>query len=167
MNPLFPKIGQISMVVDDVYAYAKRWNDDYGIGPWKFLHFDKTNMTGMTHNEEPAELEVDIALCNMFENIELELLAPKDGNSALAEHLREHGPGLHHLAVVTPNNTFGDVYATLKNQGILNVQGAFDPLGQESAYMDMRKELGCFIELNDRPDDFVPLDGEEWYPPKK
>ena len=84
-TPLFSKIGQISMVVPDVREYAKRWNDDYGVGPWKFLHFDKTCMTGMTVYGKPVEeLDVDIALCNMFD-IELELLAPRSEASALAD----------------------------------------------------------------------------------
>jgi hypothetical protein len=48
MKPMVPKIGQISMIVDNALEYAKRYNDDFGIGPWHFLHFDETNMTGMS-----------------------------------------------------------------------------------------------------------------------
>ncbi len=67
MKPLFPKIGQISMIVDDALACAKRWNDEYGIGPWHFLHFNEENMTGMEVHGKPVEYAMDIALCNLYD----------------------------------------------------------------------------------------------------
>ena len=166
MKPVFAQIGQISMVVDDVMKYAKRWNDDYGIGPWHFLHFTEKNMSKMTVHGKPVEYAMDIALCNMYENIEIELIAPKDDRSAYAEFLREKGPGIHHIAMVTPHNTFSVAVKMLKENGIEHIQGGADPMGQEFAYYDLTKELGCIIELNDRPDDFHPLPPEECYPEK-
>lgn len=39
MASVFKQLGQISMVVEDVMETAKIWNDEYGIGPWGFLHY--------------------------------------------------------------------------------------------------------------------------------
>ena len=128
MKPLFPRIGQISMIVDDVLAYAKRWNDDYGIGPWHFLHFTEENMTDMEVHGKPVEYAMDIALCNLYD-IELELIAPKDDRSAYAEFLRKHGPGLHHLAVVTPEGSYHHLVNTLKEKGNQQIQKGADPMG--------------------------------------
>ena len=47
MKPMVPNIGQMSMIVDNALEYAKRYNDVFGIGLWRFLHFDEKNMTGM------------------------------------------------------------------------------------------------------------------------
>ncbi len=166
MKPMFGQIGQISMIVDDVLAYAKRWNDDYGIGPWHFLHFTEENMTNMTVHGNEEAYAMDIALCNMYDNIEIELIAPRDERSAYAEFLREHGPGLHHIAMVTPHGGFTEVKRQLEKNNIAHIQGGSDPMGQEFAYYDLTAELGCIIELNDRPDDFQPLPPEECYPQK-
>lgn len=165
-KPLFAQIGQISMVVPDVYEAAKAWNDKYGIGPWKFLHFDKNCMSDLiAYGKSVDDLPLDIALCNMFD-IEIELLSPKSDVGALADFLKENGSGLHHIAVVTPHNTFAEAKQRAVENGIMNIHGGKDPLGQEFAYMDFRKELGCVIELNDRPDDFHPVEPTEWYPPR-
>lgn len=48
MASVFKQLGQISMVVEDVMETAKIWNDEYGIGPWGFLHFTEENMTSMS-----------------------------------------------------------------------------------------------------------------------
>jgi hypothetical protein len=56
MKPMVPKVGQMSMIVDNALEYAKRYNDDFGIGPWHFLHFDETNMTGMSDHGKPVPL---------------------------------------------------------------------------------------------------------------
>ena len=165
MKPLFPRIGQISMIVDDVLAYAKRWNDDYGIGPWHFLHFTEENMTDMEVHGKAAEYAMDIALCNLYD-IELELIAPQDDRSAYAEFLRKHGPGLHHLAVVTPEGSYRQLVNTLKEKGNQQIQKGADPIGQEFSYFDLNAQLGLIVELNDRPDDFHPLPPEECYPPR-
>ena len=161
---VFQRLGQISMIVEDVYETAKIWNEKFGIGPWGFLHFTEDNMTDMTVHGKPVEYAMDIALCNMYDNIEIELIAPKDERSAYAEFLREKGPGLHHIAFVTPHGTFRDARKMLDESGVKFIQGGKDPMGQEFAYYDLVKELGCFIELNDRPDDFHPLPPEEKYP---
>jgi methylmalonyl-CoA/ethylmalonyl-CoA epimerase len=166
MRPLLPKIGQISMIVDDALAYAKRYNDEFGIGPWHFLLFDESNMTGMTVHGKPVKYAMKIALCNMFDT-ELELIEPMDDKSAYAEFLKEHGPGLHHLAFVTPNNTYRETYRELQSRNNEMIQGGTDPGGQDFAYFDLTKELGMIIELNDRPDDFHPLPPEDTYPPKQ
>lgn len=48
MKPMVPEIRQISMTVDNALEYAKRYKDEFDIRPWHFLHFDETNMTGMS-----------------------------------------------------------------------------------------------------------------------
>ena len=37
-KPIFNKVNQIAMIVKDAEATAKRYWDDTGIGPWRFLY---------------------------------------------------------------------------------------------------------------------------------
>jgi methylmalonyl-CoA/ethylmalonyl-CoA epimerase len=42
-KPLFEKVLQIAMVVEDCDEAVKKWADDYGIGPWKIYEFNPAN----------------------------------------------------------------------------------------------------------------------------
>ena len=70
---VFDKVTQISVVVDDIYAYIKRYNDDYGIGPWIILHFDKENTNNMVIRGQRKNFAIKLALCDCL-NIQWELI---------------------------------------------------------------------------------------------
>lgn len=166
MKPMFSSIDQVSIIVNDALETAKKWNDDFGVGPWYFLNFDETNMTKQKFHGKPVKYAMKIALCSFYE-VELELIEPKDPNSSYAEFLREHGQGIHHIAMKTPDNVFKETCEELDSRGFECVQSGADPNGEDLVYYDLREELGFIVELNDRDENFVPVPPDECYPKKE
>ncbi len=162
MGPIFSKITQVSIIVPDAKAYARRFWDKYGIGPWTFTDFDPGNTTEMTVRGEDVPYAMCLALCNQL-NVQLELIQPYDDKSIYAEFLREHGPGIHHLAFDT-RDPFADALADLAGLGNEIVQGGRDSGGMQFAYVDMMKDVGLVAELCDPPPDFVQPAPDSAYP---
>lgn len=56
-----------------------------------------------------------------------ELIEPKSDNSIYADFLKEHGPGLHHIALSTKNanskENYEEVMQKMAAQGINEIQG--------------------------------------------
>ncbi|MCL2489934.1 MAG: VOC family protein [Propionibacteriaceae bacterium] len=162
-KPVFTKVSQICMVVDDLYAYMKRFNDDYGIGPWVILHFDPSNTTDMILNGKLEDFDIRLALCDAL-NVQLELIQPLSENSNYAEFLHRNGPGLHHISL-DPAEGYARIREILKDRGYGDVLiGGTDAGGMEFAYIDLRKELGFIVELFNPPENFVMPPAEDTYP---
>jgi hypothetical protein len=51
-----------------------------------------------SYRGRPADFVVDISL-SYAGDIQLELIAPRSGDSVYSEFLRDHGPGLHHVCL--------------------------------------------------------------------
>ena len=165
MKPIFSSIDQISIIVNDAFETAKKWNDEFNIGPWIFLNFDEKNMTKQKFHGKDVKYAMKIALCSFYD-VELELIEPKDDNSSYAEFLKKHGQGIHHIAMKTPGNNFKGTCNFLDSKGFECVQSGADPNGEDLAYYDLREELGFIVELNDRDESFVPVPPDDFYPPK-
>lgn len=63
------------------------------------VHFGPDNCT---HRGRPAEFTADISL-SYAGNMQLELIAPTDGDSIYTEFLDDAGPGLHHICTAVPD----------------------------------------------------------------
>jgi methylmalonyl-CoA/ethylmalonyl-CoA epimerase len=162
-KPVFEKVTQVSIVVDDIYAYIKRFNDDYGIGPWVIMHFNKDNTRNMTIEGKPGEFEIKLALCDAL-NIQLELIQPMDDNETYAEFLKNHGPGIHHLCM-QPAEGYKRIREILSERGYSETLiGGLDAGDMEFAYVDITEDLGFIVELMNPPDGFVPPPPEDIYP---
>lgn len=163
-KPVFKKILQICIVVDDIYAYIKRFNDDYGIGPWTILDFNNQTVKEMVVKGKPEDYSMKLALCDAL-NVQLELIEPTSDNSIYAEFLRKNGPGLHHIACETQG--YRQIMDDLASRGITEIyQGGVDSGGMRFSYVDLTKELGFILELYDPPKDFVPPPPVDVYPKK-
>jgi methylmalonyl-CoA/ethylmalonyl-CoA epimerase len=143
-KPLFRKLTQVGMVVRDCEATARRYWDDFGIGPWKFYTLDPSNSPAMTLRGKPVTHAFRAALAT-FGAVELELIEPMGADSVYAEHLAAHGEGLHHLAFEVEN--FERSKAELREKGYAEIQSGrpFDVCTY--AYFDTEKILGCIVEL--------------------
>jgi methylmalonyl-CoA/ethylmalonyl-CoA epimerase len=143
-KPLFRKITQVGLVVRDCKATAKRYWDEFGIGPWEFYTLDPSNTPDMTLRGRPVEHAFRAALARVGE-VEIELIEPLDGNSLYAEHLVAHGEGLHHIAFDVDD--FEQTKARLADLGYRQTQGGrpFDIVTY--GYFDTDKSLACIAEL--------------------
>lgn len=162
MEPLFTAITQVSVIVPDAKAYARRYNDLYGIGPWTFSDFTAETTTEMKVDGQPTPYSMRLALCDCL-NVQLELIEPFDELSVYAAFLREHGPGIHHIAVAMRDG-YGKTIATLGELGHPVVQSGRDSGGMDFAYVDIMKDLGIVVELCNPPPDFVPPAADFTYP---
>jgi hypothetical protein len=150
-KPVFDKVTQISVVVDDISAYIQRYNDDYGIGPWQVLRFDKSNTRDMVVKGAPEAFEIMLAICDCL-NVQWELIQPLSENGSYAEFLRNHGPGLHHVCM-RPAEGYERIRRILAERGYAETLiGGKDAGGMEFAYVDLTEDLGFIVELMNPPE---------------
>jgi hypothetical protein len=161
---VFDEIAQISVIVDDVFTWVKRYNDEYGIGPWIILHFTPENTKNMTVHGKDESFEMYLALCDSL-NVQLELIQPISDNSSYAEFLKSHGPGLHHMCMRSKEG-HASILEKLKARGHEEtLLSGLDSGGMEFCYFDLTEDLGFIVELCNPPEDFVPLPPDFTYPP--
>ena len=82
-----------------------------------------------------------------FENTYFELLEPLNSEGAIVRYLDSHGPGLHHLALATPD--IEAALETARNCGVELIdeaprEGAW---GHEVAFMHPRSTGGILLEF--------------------
>lgn len=145
MKKYFKKFMQVGLVVDDLRAFIKRYEDDFGIGPWEVIEFTPALMPGMTVNGKVKDIRMKIAFCRSL-GTELELIEPIS-ESIYMDWLRQHGPGIHHVAFVL--NDYDRIMSDLAAKGKKPLMEVLD--GSKSrgfAYVDMTPELGTILELH-------------------
>ncbi|MBM4763331.1 VOC family protein [Bacillus sp. B15-48] len=144
MKEVFTKVLQVGIVVDNLEAYMKRYEEDFGIGPWEVLYFNKDNVREMTVYQEKKDFSIKVGFCDYY-NVQLELIEPLDLNDTniYTEFLREHGPGLHHIALDT--NDHDETVNEMEKRDVKVIQSG---IGRKKfTYFDLRKELGFIGEI--------------------
>jgi len=140
------KILQIGIVVKDIEKSIKTYEEAYGIGPWQRLDSnDSTIVREMKVYGERKSYSLKVAMCNVGD-VEIELLQPTDNISDHARFLKEHGEGIHHLAVKEDKTEFNRIIKAREipeiTSGIINGFGKF-------MYFDTRNDLGFITETYD------------------
>jgi methylmalonyl-CoA/ethylmalonyl-CoA epimerase len=150
MESFISHLLQIGILVEDVDAAVKHYETEYGIGPWNVIDFGPGMFPKMLVDGKPGMVEFRAAFCKAF-GMEIELIQPVN-RTVYKDWLEKHGNGIHHIAVRT-RDKFDDVIAEHKK-----LTGR-DPWihakedngksgeGMEYAYLDLRKELGLFLEI--------------------
>jgi hypothetical protein len=98
----FTQIVQIGIIVNNAKAAAENFRTLLGVGNWHYNSVDTKSGIGKNfraHNRS-IEAKANIARTNLG-MVEIELIEPLDDSSVYAEHLRDHGPGLHHIMFET------------------------------------------------------------------
>jgi hypothetical protein len=144
LEPLFVQILQISIVVDNIDIFIKRY-EECGIGPWKILSFDSSNCKDMMVRGKPASFGMKAALCDMYA-VQLEMIEPTDDRSVYWEFLKKHGPGLHHIACAA-GKSYEETVAVMKNRGNDILTSGSRIGGKSFGYIDALNDLGIIIEL--------------------
>lgn len=164
MDAQFSKLLQLGIIVEDVEAAVKRYEEQYGMGPWKFFNFGPETFPKMLVDGKPGMVEAKFAFCQAY-GFEIELIQPIS-DSPYKTWLKEHGPGIHHIAAVT-RDSFDDVIAqheklTGKKPWLwCKEDNGKVREGMEFAYLDLTKELGIFVELyNEDREGGLPFKGK-------
>lgn len=146
-EPLFTETLQVALVVRDLEAALRTWNDEYGIGPWQIYEFNPGNVDEQVMDDEPAEYAMRLAV-TMVGNVQWELIEPLDDTSIYAHHLREHGEGLHHVGV--GGRPYGEILTVARGKGHTVIQGGVYN-GVDFAYLSTDRDLGVITEIFNWP----------------
>lgn len=157
MESQITKLLQIGIIVEDVDASVKLFEEKFGMGPWRMgaLSTDDPMFKEMTIDGEHVEMKNKTAFLEAF-GMEIELIQPIS-DSNYKKWLDEHGPGIHHLAVLTkePYGKFLDDCEKLTGKKTW-IHGECKPIGMDFAYVDLTKELGLFLEVYDEDKSKAP-----------
>jgi methylmalonyl-CoA/ethylmalonyl-CoA epimerase len=158
-EPLFTDTLQVAIVVRDLDAALHTYVHEYGIGPWDIYEFNSGNVEGMVKDDEPADFAMRIAITTVG-TVQWELIEPLDDRSMYAEHLAEHGEGLHHVGVGV--RSYDDAMRTLSAKGHSRLQGGHYN-GVTFSYLSTDRDLHVITEIFDgapgadqRPDAVYP-----------
>lgn len=144
-TPAFNKTMQIGIVVPDVDATARAYEEQYGIGGWQIMEVGAENTANVRLYGRPLEWKSKIAV-TMVGSVMWELIQPIDPNDLFGQFLAQRGGvgGVHHIAVATPDyRKVVEDHARHGNEPILS--GTFS--GVEVQYLDTERELGVILEV--------------------
>lgn len=152
MEKALKRISQVGVIVEDLERAIRAFSEDFGITSWHT--FDATKDFGdLIVDGKPGMLNIRGAITAELEGMEIELIQPT-GEGPFADHLKEHGPGVHHIAVIMPNKNAGfkDVMARELAAGRtpwIRAEMAEGEPGKKMdfAYLDRRKDMGVIMEL--------------------
>ena len=136
---------QICCVVEDVEKTQKILTEEFGFTKWAPSGgFDKP-ITDYTINGKPAVLDNKSAFCDAF-GIQWEFIEPQSG--PLKQWITEHGPGIHHFAVISEDSyqEFHDRCERLSGKDVW-LHGVAPSVGMDYSYYDLTKEIGMFLEV--------------------
>ena len=154
MNPLLKDVLQVAVVVNDCDAMAKKYADEYGIGPWMIYEFNPTTVQNMIIRGKRVDYSMRLAVCSIGK-VQWELIEPKDDVSIYAEFLKKHGPGLHHAAFAVDYKEF---HKKMMDTGHMILQGG-TWYGFTYTYYSTEEDLNVIVETYDVPE------GWEWPEP--
>ena len=158
MDTQFAKFLQIGIIVENMEETIKHY-EEYGIGPWNVVNFDTDELPGeFVMNGKKERLQDIMAFCNVW-GFELELIQPIS-DSQYMKWLKEHGPGMHHIALIT-RDSFDEVLAEHKRLTGRDpwLHCTDSAIGMDFAYLDLHKELGLFLEVyNEEKHGGLPAD---------
>ena len=135
---------QIAVVVRNLEAGMKHYEQILGLGPWTRVDTDYTaryrDWTGRIANRN--------AFAQWGEHLHLEMIEPGVGEANAMEWLRTRGEGIFHLGYATDNldQRPGGVEACFETLETLTEDGR-----PAIVHLDTVDQLGYFVELAHRP----------------
>lgn len=142
-KPAFIETTQIGIVVRDIEATARRFEEQFGIGPWNFMDVDPAMAQDYREYGEPMTPASRIAGAKIG-SVWWELVQPLTDEGIAARWLEEKGEGVYHIAVRAAD--YNELVADQKAQGKnLALSGTF--MGIDVAYLDTEDSLGVLIEV--------------------
>ncbi|MGB9680568.1 MAG: VOC family protein [Desulfurella sp.] len=160
--PIFTNVLQVAVVVDDLYKAMKHYYEIYGIGPWKVYTFNSSTVSDMVIRDKSSNYSMKLSLCNIG-NVQWELIQPLDEKSIYYEFLKEHGPGLHHVAFAV--NDYDETVNYFRQNGIGVLQGGLWN-NLQYTYLDTQSTMSAIAEIYQISKDFTWPEPEEVYPSK-
>lgn len=156
MKPVFTNLLQVGVVVKNLDETVKTYTDKYGIGPWKIYEFNKDTVADMSVGGKRMDYAMKLALANIG-NVQWELIEPLDEISDYARFLREHGEGIHHVAMDT--ESYESALGFCDENDLKPLQYGYWGKNFHYDYRETRDDLKCIVEL------YGPEESFEWPEP--
>jgi len=154
------RIDQLGILVEDLDDSIAAYSELFPVTTWRGYLYTPKTVPELGYRGEPGEFSFWVALSDLQPQIEL--IQSVSGPSIYTEWLDRHGPGLHHVGIIT-DSLAADV-ETLEAQGLVVSQSGRG-YGLEGdggfAYFDSLALLGVVIELIEIPKVRRPPD-REW-----
>ncbi len=163
-KPVFKKLLQVGIVVKDLDASMKKYWEVSGIGPWNVYSYDGSNLMNLKVHGERKDFAMRVGFA-MSGEIQWELIEPLDEKSIYSKFLKEHGEGLHHLAMEVDD--YNQTISYFKKNGVEVIQEGRGKDGFGFAYLNTMGPMSCITEIYDIPEKWAPTAvPESVYPPE-
>ncbi|MCA9906040.1 MAG: VOC family protein [Anaerolineae bacterium] len=137
---------QICIIVDDVERYAENYRTILGYDvPSDYQITHAYDHTQALYYGKPMNARAKITSFLMG-RVAFELLEPLDDASVWMDYLKQHGPGIHHVAFNVPRSAPAAAYFADHGYQVTQ-QGLFTGRDGMYTYLDTDKDLGVVIEL--------------------
>lgn len=151
MKKIVSRVSQVGIIVEDIEKAKENFRKYLGITQWDC--FDGDHLPPLLIDGEEGKLNIKGAITVFPDRFEIELIEPT-GDGPYMEHLRKHGPGVHHFAIQTVDNNgkFSYLMDLVSKEGKMpwihaKQKGCADRDGMDFAYMDLRPEMGAIVEI--------------------
>lgn len=145
MKKTFGRVIHLGIVVEDLHAAVKLYEEEFHITPWEISEhadfFRDKLVNGKTGVDFASAIHRD-------DGYELELIAPV-GPSVYRDWLEKHGPGIHHVKFETDETYQGLLEKAERISGRPPYLEITFPDGRPIvAYADLQKEAGLLVEIS-------------------
>jgi methylmalonyl-CoA/ethylmalonyl-CoA epimerase len=137
------RLVQVGIVVADVESTARAWSQILGLPMPEIRMTDEFDLARTEYEGAPTFARARMAFLNVGQ-VDIELLEPVGEPSTWNDHLRAHGPGLHHVAFEIAG--MANKRAYLNSQGLKPLQSG-EYVGGRYEYFDSLARLGAILEL--------------------
>jgi methylmalonyl-CoA/ethylmalonyl-CoA epimerase len=131
------RIDHVAIAVNDLDSAVKNYE--------KVLNANKVEVE-VVDNEK-----VRVAMINL-QDTRIELMEPTDQSSAISKYLKEHGEGIHHIAI-TADDIENDVSRASKNGAKILGQLRTGSYGRKITFVHPKSMNGVLLELCQAPPD--------------
>lgn len=150
MEPQLKRLMQIGIIVKNLEKAVEEY-EKMGVGPWDIAVMDNTipPFNDLTFDGKELETKGPIIKTAMMQRygLEIELIQPVAKETAYYKWLKEHGPGIHHIAFDTMDN-YEDFLASCKEKTGKDVwvRGRAIHDLMDFSYVDLRDDMGIIVE---------------------
>jgi methylmalonyl-CoA/ethylmalonyl-CoA epimerase len=159
---LAPPIKQCALIVADLDAAVRRWQEQLEIGPWTAYRLGPERLREMRYRGAEGSFSFRHALAWQGE-LQFELIEPLAGESIFADHLADHGEGLHHVGKYVPDHPAAVAGALAAGWTPLQSARGFGAEGDGAFAYFQPPDLSLIVELIEAPR--VRIEPEFVYPP--
>lgn len=151
METIIDRISQVGIIVENLEEAKKNFTKYLGITEWDC--FDEEHLPDLLVDEKEGKLNIKGAITVFPDKFEIELIEPT-GDGPYMDYLQQHGPGVHHFAVITKddNRKYHDLMKLITEEGKkpwihAKQKDCEEREGMDFAYLDLRKEMGAIVEI--------------------